>query len=161
MTSKATLSKIPPDKKLTYKQDMVVKGMVADVVAGKGLNATVNVQKFYNAKKKTTAATIASENIQKPNFRQALIQALEKKGIIGPDGKLGKRLAEGLDAKTKFNTPQYATRLNYAKEINKILGVYAPTKIDQRSLLISGKLAPEDLKKQLDHLKGEVPEDDS
>lgn len=111
---------------------------------------------FYQTKNKASTKTLASHNLTKSNFRAGLIEALKKRNILGVNGKLQQRLAEGLDAKTEKKKPAYTTRLSYIQEINKILGVYAPTKIDQRQLKITSKLSPEQLDDRISQIQEEL-----
>jgi len=143
---------------LTAKQDLTIKGIVEDVANGKGLNKVENTKKFYSVKKENTARSMASENFAKPNFRGALIQALKDRGIIGRNGKVSQRLAEGLDAKSLKSDPdplgEKKVRLEYIKEVNKVIGAYAPLKVDSRSL--TAQVRPEQLNKGIETLKEEL-----
>jgi len=141
---------------LTAKQKLVIEDIVEDVSQGKGINPTKSHNKIYNIEKIETAKSMASENLHKPNFQQALIEGLKKREIIGSNGKLEQRLAEGLDATDTDKNPEYRTRLSYIQEINKITGVYAPVKIDQRSLSLRANVTPEQIDEKIDRLQEEL-----
>lgn len=126
---------------LSVKQKLVVEDMIEDVASGKGLNATKSHLKFYNTQKKHNAGVIAHQNFNKVDFREALVEGLKKRKIIGANSKIETRLAQGLDAETFTPSGKvfkdYKARLDYIKEINKIQGVYAPEKRDIRKLNIN------------------------
>lgn len=110
---------------LTYKQDMVVRDVIAKVEQGKGLKVVNSVEKFYNVKNHATAKQIAIDNMRNQNFRDALIAGLTEKKILGIDSVTESKLIEGLDA-TDRGEPDYDARLKYIQEIHKVAGVYAP-----------------------------------
>lgn len=64
------------DKPLTIKQKKFVKAYVA--MDGNGQEAA---KKVYDVKTDTTARSIASENLTKPNIKFAIEQSLEKHNI--------------------------------------------------------------------------------
>jgi len=158
---------------LTAKQKLTINDMAQDVADGKGIRPSKSHAKFYNAKDKRNAEVLASQNLSKTNFQEGLIEALKNKEIIGSNGKLQQRLAEGLDATTTkpeitsrdekgapvytyIKQRAYGIRLAYIKEINKITGVYAPTKIDQRSLTLRATVSPEQLDQKITDLQEEL-----
>ena len=143
---------------LTAKQDLTIKGIVEDVANGKGFQNVANHKKFYNTKNDNVTQAMASQNLGKLNFREALLTGLKKRNIIGVNGKVSQRLAEGLDAKSLKSDPdplgEKKVRLEYIKEVNKVIGAYAPLKIDQRSL--TAQIKPEDLDKGINSLQDEL-----
>ncbi len=67
------------------------------------------------------------------------------------------RLAQGLDAmQVACNKPAWGIRLAYIKEINKILGIYAPVRIDQRNLNLRAQVTPKELHANIAGLEGEM-----
>lgn len=147
---------------LTAKQDLMIEGIVQNVKDGKSLKAGKVVNKVYNTKSQAVAESIASENLKKPNIRAALIDRLTKRGVIGVDGKVENTLVEGLDSIKSDVTgqllPDYQTRLKYAQEINKITGVYAPTKTENKNLNLNTTLSNEELEAKLQGLIRELEE---
>ena len=143
---------------LAVKQKLVIADMIDDVEAGKGLNPSKSHLKIYKTQKKQTASVMANQNFNKPNFREALMEGLKKRKIIGVGSKIESRLAQGLDAETftpagkKFK--DYKARLAYIQEINKIQGVYAPEKKDIRRVNIN--LDPAQLDIKIDELQKEL-----
>jgi hypothetical protein len=102
---------------------------------------------------------IANQNLKKPNFRMALLDALERNGLIGVDSKVSKVLINGLEAVklTKFGLmDDYMTRLSYAQEINKISGVYAPEKRESKNLNLNIDISPEELDQRIANLTQEL-----
>jgi len=141
---------------LTAKQKLVIEDIVEDVSQGKGIRPSRSHAKIYNAKDQRNAEVLASQNLSKTNFQDGLIEALRKRNILGVNGKLQQRLAEGLDATDTDQNPEYRTRLSYIQEINKITGVYAPVKIDQRSLSLRANVTPEQIDEKIDRLQEEL-----
>ncbi|PIS09261.1 hypothetical protein COT75_02385 [Candidatus Beckwithbacteria bacterium CG10_big_fil_rev_8_21_14_0_10_34_10] len=112
---------------LTVKQWLMIEDIIRDIKNGKGIFPMKSARKFYRVKNDNSAYQIAHQNLSRLNFRKALLKALEENNIIGQEGKIGKELKKGLNAtyKTKFgDIPDYKTRLEYIKEINKICGLY-------------------------------------
>lgn len=117
---------------LTLKQLLFIENIVRDIVNGKPINPIDAVKKVYDVKSYNTAKSMASENLTKPNIHKALASMLEKRGIAGPNGKIEKKLIEGLDAIIPLEgvnrgspaQPDFKMRLEYIKEINKVVGLY-------------------------------------
>ncbi len=144
---------------LTIKQRAVINDMVNDVVTGKGLNPAESHQKIYNPSNNKTKYTLANKNINKDNFREALLAGLRKNRIVGRNGKVEQRLTEGLDATKMYAKkvlPDFQARLSYIQEINKITGVYAPDKKDVRRLSLNLDLTPEQMQDKIDKLQSEL-----
>lgn len=126
---------------LTSKQKIVIADMIDDVVTGKGLNPAESHLKIYNTNKIKNARVMASQNLSRINFREALMEGLRKQKIIGANSKVETRLIQGLDAKAYTlkgkKITDYRARLDYIKEINKIQGVYAPETKNVRRLSLN------------------------
>lgn len=109
---------------LSIKQALVIKDLVNNIRTGTRFSPTDSHLKFYNAKKRSTAAVMANENLNRPNFIEALHQELEYE----VSEKAAQRLTEGLNAcrieKNGDLAPDYSTRLKYIQEINKIARIY-------------------------------------
>lgn len=143
---------------LSRRQMIVIDDMVHDIEQGKPINAVKSTKLAYKGDIKTIAP-IASKNTSRDNFREALVDKLAKSKIIGVDGKIGNKLSEGLDAvyNGKFGTQiDYRTRLAYIQEINKITGVYAPQKVDKRTLNLNVDMSQEELDNRIKELQEEL-----
>ncbi|MFC1700380.1 hypothetical protein ACFLZ4_01910 [Patescibacteria group bacterium] len=111
---------------LTYKQRLVVKDIACTIKRGEKIDAPKSHMKIYRPKNKATAAVMSNENLNRPNFMDALIQELEYQGILGVSGKVIGVLTKGLDAykETKSGlVPDFLTRLEYIQEILRICGI--------------------------------------
>jgi hypothetical protein len=89
----------------------------------------------------------------------ALLDALERNGLIGVDSKVSRVLINGLEAVklTKFGLmDDYMARLAYAQEINKISGVYAPEKRESKNLNLNVDITPEELDQRIESLSKEL-----
>ena len=149
------MPKIPKTKQnpygLSIKQGLVIKDMVSEVKAGSGLKPLTSHLKFYGRKNKSSVSVTTSKNIHKINFRLALVEGLEQAGILGNNGKLKKRLNQGLDANKEDSKGEYIedynTRLSYIKEVNKVVGNYAPIKsqTESKNLNLSLKMSSAEL----------------
>lgn len=109
---------------LSVKQGLVIEDIVSCIRNGSPFNSIQSHAKFYNAKNKDTLAVISYENLHRPNFKQALQYALQYYEV---SGKIVQCLSQGLDAcqiTGNGQIPDYRTRLEYIKEINKIAGLY-------------------------------------
>lgn len=144
---------------LTAKQSLAKDLMIASMKAGEGLRAMEIHQQVYPVKNKQTASQLAHQNITQPNFRQALLDGLTKRKILGKNSKTERRLRQGLDATQPTLTGKridFKTRLAYIQEINKVAGVYAPEKRMTSRLNINLDLTPEQLKKRNQDLQEEL-----
>ena len=144
---------------LSVKQSLVIADMVEDAQNGKSIDPTKSHKKVYKVKNKQNASSIANQNYNKLNFRQALIDGLRDRKILGKNGKIEKRLSQGLDA--SINTPKgkrwdFKTILSYIQEINKITGAYAPDKSMRLGLNLNTDLTPQELDKKIRELQGEL-----
>jgi len=115
---------------LTPKQQLVIADAVDGVEKTGKLNLIASTKKMYNTHHPRSPASISKENFGRIDFRNALIQSLQNKKILGVNGKVEQRLVEGLDAITSSPTGNemidYGNRLKYVQELNKIAGVYSP-----------------------------------
>jgi hypothetical protein len=139
---------------LTYKQDLVVKDIVAKVNQGKKMNVVESVEKFYNVKNRASAQQVVAYNMKTPNFRDALVASLIEKRILGADSITEGKLIEGLDAEDKDGSVNYDTRLKYIQEINKIGGVYA---VEKKSVMnLNVDMTEEELDKHIKELQEQL-----
>lgn len=145
---------------LTTKQDLVIKDIVQTMKDGGKFDPRESTKKFYNVTSEASAATCTTKNLQKENFRDALLGALTEANIIGvPNSKIGKRLQEGLDAVKLFKDEliiDFDSRLKYVQEINKISGVYAPTKTERKSLSLNVDMSDKELEMRISQLQEEL-----
>ncbi len=106
---------------LSYKQWLVVKDIANTIRLGAHISMTDSHMKIYNPKNKNTAASMAYENLRRPNFREALLCELEYQGVLGVSGKMQQVLSEGLSAVQVLDSgqvvPDYRARLKYIQEI--------------------------------------------
>ena len=143
---------------LSTKQALVIAEVVNNVKHGRRPDITKATDKIYNAVTKNGSAVIANNNINKLNFREALIEGLNNANILGSRGKLSQKLAEGLDATTETDKTDYRTRLAYIQEINKVLGNYALEKSQKQSIRVNLDLTPDQIKQRIKTLQGELIE---
>ena len=142
---------------LTVKQRLTADLIASDIADGKGVNMIRAHQDIYPTKNKNTAKSIAHSNGGIATFRLEIIKGLRKKRILGVNGKLQQRLAEGLNAKlVGSGKPALMIILAYIKEINKVLGVYAPLRIDQRTFNLKASRTPQELHDNIVGLEGEL-----
>lgn len=109
---------------LSVKQSLVIEDIVSCIRNGSPFNPVQSHAKYYNAKNKDTLAAISYENLHRPNFRQALLYALQYNEV---SGKIVQSLSQGLDAYQKVGKeyyPDYLTRLKYIQEILKLCRLY-------------------------------------
>ena len=141
---------------LSMKQRLTIEDMLNDVKQGKGLKPAKSTEKIYPVKNSNVAQTMAIENLGRPNYRQALIDGLLKRQIIGKNSKIEQKLNQGLNAKTKDNRKDHKTRLGYIQEINKIVGVYSPLKTENKSLNLNVDITKEELDTRIDELQAQL-----
>lgn len=163
---------------LTIKQDSYIALMVADVLHGRGLNPQDSYGKVYPSKYKQGTLKhrkVVSNSYTRPfkndRFRNALLAGLTDAGILGYEGKVGKRLMEGLDAENStvlralkgskekdeiVSTPNLGVRLDYIKEINKLTGAYAPEKHETKRFNLNVETTQEELDKKIKKLNREL-----
>lgn len=145
---------------LSLKQQVVIQDMIEDVSAGRGLSPAKSHSKIYNVKTPKNGAVVAQKNLHKVNFREALMEGLRERKILGENSLVEKRLNQGLNAKTQ--TPRgdkldLKVILEYIKEINKIGGMYAPEKrATARFNFNIGDAGPEELKRRAKELRKEL-----
>lgn len=140
---------------LSSKQRLVVADMAEKVKHGKSLTPVESTEKIYSVSSRKSASVITSRNMGNPDFRAALIDELQEKRVLGPNGAVNTKIVEGLDAETKGEV-DYRTRLEYIKEINKITGVYAPQQVERKSLSLHADLTPEELDEKIQELQKEL-----
>jgi len=143
--------------KLTPKQQAVVEIAVNDVAEGRGLDLTEATRKIYNVNGKRSAQAISGKNLTRKHFRQALMNGLTKRNIIGENSRVEVVLDQGLDAEFK-GRPDHKTRLEYVKEINKISGVYAAEKRETKSMNLNIDMSQEELEERIKNLNKELNE---
>jgi len=141
---------------LSTKQRLTIADMLHDVEQGKGLKPTKSAAKIYPVKNDNVAKTIAIQNIRSNNYRQALLDGLLKRKIIGKNSIVEKRLNQGIDAKTGKRKDDYEIRLKYAQEINKISGVYSPQKTETKSLNLNVDITKEQLDNRIEQLQEQL-----
>ena len=138
-------------RKLTSKEEAVIVDVVRSVNKGDKFSVARSVERIHDATKKSSAV-IASRKMSNDDFRNTLMAALEQREIIGADSKVEQVLSEGLDALTEKENPDFRVRLDYAKEINKIAGVYAPERRETKSMHLNLNMSEEELKKKIAEL---------
>jgi hypothetical protein len=139
---------------LTYKQDLVIKDVVAKVSRGKSMDIRGSVEKFYNPKNRRSADQVVVYNMKHGNFREALVSSLIEKKILGADSITEDKLIEGLDAEDREGNANYDTRLKYIQEINKIGGVYAAEK--RQVLNLNMDMTEEELDNHIKELQDQL-----
>ena len=145
----------PKGRKLTPKEEATIAETVRAVSEGESFSVSKAVEKIHDVKKSSSYA-IANKKLQNPDFRSALLVALENRKIIGANSKVEARLAEGLDAEGVAGQPELRVRLDYIKEINKIAGVYAAEKKEVKSLRLNLDMTKEELKERIETLQDEM-----
>lgn len=142
---------------LTGKQLLTAQIIAQDIKDGNGVKLSEAHERVYPVKNRNTASAVATSNIHKVNFRDEIIAYLVKMKVLGVNGKLQRRLSQGLDAKlVGSGKPAYTIILAYIKEINKVLGTYAPVKVDQRTLNLRSTMTPKELHANIEGLEQEV-----
>lgn len=154
--------------KLKAKHKLIIEDIAQQAQAGKPVDINRSIAKFSKAKPKGIIEA-KSRMLKDKDFREALLLELENRHILGANGKIQRRLAEGLDATQPVNKivgrdekgrPEYEiqnmsdfrTRLAYIQEINKIAGVYAPEKKEVKKLSINTDMSREELNNKINHL---------
>ena len=145
---------------LTTKQRLAVEIMVKNAKAGKGLQPAKAHQLVYSTKRPSVQAYA---NMQRDYFRDALIAGLADAGLIGVKGKISQRLVEGIDA-VKLTAdgkkaPDLQTRLKYIQEINKIVGAYAPDRLETKRVSFNVSASKEDIEQKIQELQEELSDD--
>lgn len=123
---------------LSKKQMLTIEEVKNQIVRGEVPNLAKAHNKIYDTKGR--GAELAYQNYNRLNYRQALIEALQERQIIGENGKVEQRLVEGLDATDNNNKPNLSVRLEYIKEISKMIGLYSQKERPDKSLGISIQL---------------------
>lgn len=141
---------------LTPKQRLTIADMITKVKKGQPLTPVDSTKKFYNVGSDNMARVITTTNMKNPEFRTALIEGLEAKQILGRDSRVEAGLDQGLDAVDKDGNVDYATRLKYIQEINKIAGVYAPERKETKSLHLHADITEEELDQKIKNLQKQL-----
>ena len=136
---------------LSTKQSLVIADIIQTAKNGERVNLTKSHAKFYK-----DPSQLAYQNYNKQDFRAALIAGLADNGILGKNGKVSQKLAEGLEATTETEAIDYKTRLAYIQEINKILGTYAPEKSQSQSVRFNLDIPPDQIKQKIKSLESEL-----
>ena len=145
---------MPKKRKLTYKQEMVIKDVTSKVEKGRPMKIVESVEKFYNVKNRASANQVMHKNLRSETFRASLMESLIEKNILGGDSKTEKVLLDGLEAETKEGLINYDTRLKYVQEINKISGVYAPEV--KKTMSLNLDMTDEDLDAKIKELQEQM-----
>jgi hypothetical protein len=141
---------------LTNKQSLVVEEAVRRVKAGENMDLVSATDMIYDTGTKNSTKTQTYRNNKNPNFRAALLAGLAEAQVVGKGGKIERVLKEGLDARDDKGNTDFNSRLRYAQEINKIAGVYAPTKVESKSMSVSVDLSEKELKEKVKRLQDEL-----
>jgi len=138
---------------LSTKQILVIEDATNQLAETGKINLPKAVAKFYTTNHPKAPTNIASKNMAQVDFRQAMLESMQKKGIVGKNGKVEQRLAEGLDAvattQAGDEVVDFSNRLRYAQEINKITGVYAPEKHQTERLSLNVNISEEEANKRI------------
>lgn len=141
---------------LSSKQRLVVEDMVAKVAREEPISATDSTKKFYDTDNKDSIAVITSRNLSNADFREALLEGLQKKAILGKDSRVEAGLDAGLEAVDKDGNTDFLTRLKYIQEINKVAGVYAPEKHETKRMNLNLNMTKEELDSKIASLRKEL-----
>ena len=139
---------------LSKKQILTIEEVKNQLARGEVPNLPQAHNKVYNTN--GNGNELASQNFNRLNYRQTLIKELREREIIGKNGKVEQRLAEGLDAIDNKDSPNYSVRLDYIKEINKITGVYSPQETLSRRLGVSIQLSGDELEQEILKIQEEL-----
>lgn len=138
--------------KLTPKQAKFIKAYTEN--GGNGTQASLQV---YDTKDPRTAAMIASDNLTKPNIRDAIESAMTKAGLT-PD-KIAENLKNAAIAIPDKVDAHAMIKANV--ELLKLWGAYPGSKHTSLNLNIKGKmrdLSFQDAKLELDKLNSQLGE---
>jgi hypothetical protein len=141
---------------LPAKQRLMIEDMIQTIRDGGDLDPVKSTKKIYNPSNDNSARVMSSNMMNDSNFRAALISGLHDKKILGRDSKVERVLEQGLDAEGKEGEIDYRTRLEYVKEINKVAGVYAPQKVERKSMSLNLDVSEEELDKKIAALQEEL-----
>ena len=108
---------------LTLKQRLFIAHLVTAIRNGRPIEPMQCIKRVYDVKNDPTARVIASQNLSKLNIQQALQHELKKIGLIGNHSKTEQRLVEGLDAVNNAGEVDYIARLEYVREIHRVIGL--------------------------------------
>lgn len=132
--------------------------MVSKAKIGKSITPVKSTKKIYDVTTEGSAKQMTSQNMTNLDFRAELVKQLADAEIIGTKSRVGLRLDEGLDATTKDGDVDYTNRLKYVQEINKVIGVYAPQKVESKSMILNVDITDEELAKKIAELQSELSE---
>jgi len=139
---------------LTGKQNLAIAIMVKDAKAGK-IRPVKAHDLVYNTKNIGGSQMMSRHNLKLEGFREALLDELEKAGVVGINSQISKQLMEGLKAEGKEG-PDYVTRLKYIQEIHKVAGVYAPQLIEKKTMSVHADISEEELDAKIAALQMEL-----
>lgn len=143
---------------LTHKQRLVIEDLAKKINQGKPMDAASSTQKFYDVKNRKNAQKITYRNFKSSDFRNALLQELDRYQVIGKDSKVSTKLTEGLEATNDRGNIDFNARLKYIQEINKIAGIYAPTQSETKTMNLNVDITKEELDDRIKQLQSELGE---
>ena len=118
---------MPKTKSLTKKELLLIKHKV------NGVN-NVDAGVLSGTKSRASASVYASRTLAKPHVQEALTNAMAKAGLSV--AKIGKLIHNGATEATSLNGPKsvehadWGARAKYTDMALKVMGGYAPAKID-------------------------------
>ena len=128
------------------KIELKAKQFASRYIANK-MNGTKTALELYNTKDKTVANAISTENLQKPLFKKAIEDEMEKKGLN--DEKVSKILDRNLSQGKHLPSSNSAIDMYF-----KLKGSYAPEKKASVNINITNpKAFKEELSSLLDEIK--------
>lgn len=142
--------------RLTRKQNSFVKGILS------GQSATQAAVTAYNVRDTKTASVIASENLTKPNIKEALEEALSSQGltlgvITGNIGNLANSKPEKVSSDAVLKANVELLRLHGAYPDKKSYQFSVSARADIKSMTFQdAKSALEKLNQNIDELLTEV-----
>lgn len=135
---------------LTFKQKAFIDGVLET------MNPTEAAARAYKIKKRTTATAIGHENLQKPYIRNALLKAMEEKGIsevmLVKEHKKIVTQDKNLPAKNTALDMMYRLRGDYAPEKHASINLTIKTEAEANQRL-------QELITQAHELTGEIGAD--
>jgi len=140
---------------LSTKQRLVIEAMVENAKGG-AIRPTDAHKVVYNTNGKNSLSTVTAQNLRKVNFREGLLEELTKAGIVGERSAISKHLMEGLSAEAADGRADYNVRLKYIQEIHKVIGIYAPQKIEKKTLSLHADISEDELDDRIEQLQGEL-----
>ena len=139
---------------LTAKQSLVIEDVKVKIKKGKSPAVLQSVEKIYDVKNRASANSVLQKNMKNLNFREALVESLVEKKIVGANSATEGVLLDGLQAVTPQGDVNFDARLKYVQEINKITGVYAPER--RQTLNLNMDMSEEELDKHIKELQEQL-----